>query len=133
MGLYDNHYCDAEMPDSAVPPGSRFQTKSFLDPRLRKYRITKAGWLIDSWGRDLEVDGYVRFYPESNPLVTGSPWPEYQAHFNDGHRQARARGGGPNLRIGVVPPTAANDDDAFAVPSDQNVVAAAIDYGPRPA
>jgi len=32
-----------------------------------------------------------------------------------------------------VKPTAANDDDAFAVPSDQNVVAAAIDYGPRPA
>jgi len=91
MGLYDNLYCDAELPDAAVPPGCRFQTKSFLDPRLLKYRITKAGRLLDSWGRDLEVDGYVRFYPESNPLVTGSPWPEYRAHFNDGHLQAIVR------------------------------------------
>jgi multidrug efflux pump subunit AcrB len=32
-----------------------------------------------------------------------------------------------------VKPTAANDDTAFAVPSDQNAEAAAIDRGPRPA
>jgi hypothetical protein len=32
-----------------------------------------------------------------------------------------------------VKPTAANDDDPFAVPSDQNAETAAIDYGPRPA
>jgi hypothetical protein len=64
---------------------NRFLIRAFLN------RITKAGRLIDSWGRDLEVDGYVRFYPESNPLVTGSPWPEYRAHFNDGHLQAIVR------------------------------------------
>jgi multidrug efflux pump subunit AcrB len=32
-----------------------------------------------------------------------------------------------------VKPPAADDDDAFAVPSNQNAEAAAIDYGPRPA
>jgi multidrug efflux pump subunit AcrB len=31
-----------------------------------------------------------------------------------------------------VKPTAANDADAFTVPSDQNAETAAIDYGPRP-
>lgn len=99
MGLYDNLYCDADLPDTDVPPGSRFQTKSFLDPRLLKYRITKAGRLIDSLGRDLQVNGYVRFYPESNPLGTGSPWPEYRAYFDDGHLQAIVRVEGVEDRI----------------------------------
>jgi hypothetical protein len=91
MGLYDTLYCDAEMPDTDVPPGSRFQTKAFVDPRLLKYRITRAGRLIDSWGRDLHVDGYVHFHPESNPGTTWSPWPEYRAHFADGQLQTIVR------------------------------------------
>jgi hypothetical protein len=59
------------------------------------------------WGRDLQVNGYVRFCLGSDPLATASPRPGYRAHFNDGHLQSIVRieqgGGGPNLRFGVIP------------------------------
>jgi hypothetical protein len=58
MGLYDEIYCDAELRNVDVPPGSVFQTRSFYYACLQKYRLTKAGRLIDQRGRDLELDGY---------------------------------------------------------------------------
>ena len=80
MGLHDEIYCDAELPDVDVLPGSVFQTRSFYYACLQKYRLTKAGRLIDQWGRDLELDGYliVRLAPG------GSGAPEFRARFTEG-------------------------------------------------
>ena len=88
--MFDILYCDVELPDKDVPPGSRFQTKSF-PPLFLKYRITKTGRLIDARGRDLEVDGYVTFYPASNPLPENALWPEYRARFIEGQLHAIVR------------------------------------------
>lgn len=32
MGMYDEIYCDAALPDDCESPGACFQTKSFPDP-----------------------------------------------------------------------------------------------------
>ena len=52
-----------------------FQTKSFPEPCLQRYAITKEGRLIDSRGRDVDPDGYICFYSDSK---------KYRAHFSDG-------------------------------------------------
>jgi hypothetical protein len=51
MGMYDEIYCHAALPDGDDPPGTCFQTKSFPDSCLFRYRITSEGRLIDSAGR----------------------------------------------------------------------------------
>lgn len=61
MGMYDEVYCYAELPDGRDPRGTCFQTKSFPDPCMCRYRITSAGRLIDSANNDLEPDGYITF------------------------------------------------------------------------
>jgi hypothetical protein len=83
MSLYDEIYSDAELPDVYVLPGSVFQTRSFYYACLQKYRLTKAGRLIDRWGRDLELDGYLilRLAPG------GSGAPEFRARFAEGQLQ----------------------------------------------
>ena len=71
-----------------MPPASkawtaadtRFQTRSFPDPCLQRYKITSAGRLIDLNGNDLEPDGYIVFYT-SDP---DSTWREYRARFLSG-------------------------------------------------
>jgi len=62
MGMFDEVYCYAALPDGRDPRGTCFQTKSFPDPCMCRYRITSAGRLIDSAGNDLEPDGYISFY-----------------------------------------------------------------------
>ena len=62
MGMHDELYCDAELPDADVPAGAIFETKAFPHAFLFRYRITKAGRLIDACCRDLECDGYLEFY-----------------------------------------------------------------------
>jgi hypothetical protein len=42
MGLYDELYCDAELPDTAVPPGTCFQTKVFPEPFLEAIGASEA-------------------------------------------------------------------------------------------
>jgi hypothetical protein len=84
MGLYDEIYCDAEVPNVSIAPSSVFQSKSFCYPCMQKYRITKGGRLIDAWGRDLEVEGYLLML-----LQDGGPdTPEYRAHFIKGQLQS---------------------------------------------
>jgi hypothetical protein len=62
MGMFDEVYCYATLPDGRDPRGTCFQTKSFPDPCMCRYRTTSAGRLIDSAGNDLEPDGYITFY-----------------------------------------------------------------------
>src|ERR1700682_1362704 len=62
MGMYDEIYCHTALPDGDDPPDTCFQTKSFPDPCLFRYRITSEGRLIDSAGNALEPDGYITFY-----------------------------------------------------------------------
>jgi hypothetical protein len=62
MGMFDEVYCYAALPDGRDPRGTCFQTKSIPDPCMCRYRITSAGRLIDSAGNDLEPDGYITFY-----------------------------------------------------------------------
>jgi hypothetical protein len=90
MGTYDEIYCHAALPDGDDPPGSCFQTKSFPDPCLFRYRITSEGRLIDSAGNDLEPEGYITFYTtnqEQGDSETVDRIPdlrEYRARFSSG-------------------------------------------------
>jgi len=79
------------LPDAALPAGSCFETKAFPEARLSRYRITKEGRLIDSVGRDLEVEGYVVFYAYPDP---DGPLLWYRARFIDGQLQSIVRGDG---------------------------------------
>jgi hypothetical protein len=81
MGMHDELYCDAELPDDAVPAGAVFETKAFPYPFLYRYRITKAGRLIDALGRDLECEGYLEFYYYLERSVENYRLAEYRAHF----------------------------------------------------
>jgi hypothetical protein len=81
MGMHDELYCDAELPDAAVPAGATFETKAFPHPFLYRYRITKVGRLIDAFGRDLECDGYLEFYHYLQRSVRDCSLAEYRAHF----------------------------------------------------
>src|SRR5258708_4633033 len=62
MGMHDELYCEAELPDADVPAGAMFETKAFPCPFLYRYTISKAGRLIDAHGRDLACEGYLEFY-----------------------------------------------------------------------
>jgi hypothetical protein len=62
MGLYNEIYCEVELPDRDVPTDTWFQTKSLPWPgTFSRYRITAAGRLVDEGGRDLEPTGYLDF------------------------------------------------------------------------
>jgi hypothetical protein len=84
MGMVDELYCDAQLPDEDVPAGAVFETKAFPYPFLYRYRITKAGRLIDACNRDLECDGYVDFVYYLDRSVGTCRWAEYRAHFSRG-------------------------------------------------
>jgi hypothetical protein len=77
MGMYDEIHCDAPLPDGYKGTLAGFQTKSFPDPGMQRYKITSAGRLIDALGNDLEPDGYIAFYTSD----TDSTWREYRARF----------------------------------------------------
>jgi hypothetical protein len=97
MGMFDQVYCYAALPDGRDPRGTCFQTKSLPDPCMCRYRITSAGRLIDSAGNDLEPDGYITFYtvdPEDGDGDTRRGIPglrEYRARFSSGQLQNIAR------------------------------------------
>jgi len=88
--MYDELLCEAELPDADVPAGTWFQTKSFPQSTLSRYRITQDGQLIDSVGRNLEVHGYLIFYaidysdPDSRLLT-------YRARLAAGQLQSIVR------------------------------------------
>jgi hypothetical protein len=81
MGMHDELYCDAELPDADVPAGAIFETKAFPHAFLFRYRITKAGRLIDACCRDLDCDGYLEFYHYLDRSVEDCSLAEYRAHF----------------------------------------------------
>jgi len=91
--MFDEVYCDAALPDGRDPRGRCFQTKSFPDPCMCRYRITSAGRLIDSAGNDLEPDGYITFYTvdrendDSAAPGRTSELREYRARFSSGQLQ----------------------------------------------
>jgi len=99
MGMFDEVYCYAALPDGRDPRGTCFQTKSLPDPSMCRYRITSAGRLIDSAGNDLEPDGYITFYTvdrdDDDPKLPGSVpgWREYRARFESGQLQNIVRVG----------------------------------------
>src|ERR1700730_2313706 len=90
--MYDEIYCHAELPDGRDLLGMCFQTKSFPDPCMCRYRITSAGRLIDSANNDLEPDGYITFYTVDRDGDNESPGRipglrEYRARFLSGQLQ----------------------------------------------
>lgn len=96
MGMYDEIQCDAPLPDGYKGIGTRFQTKSFPDPALQRYKVTSSGRLIDALGNDLEPDGYIAFYT-SDP---DSTWREYRARFSSGQLSEIVRvGKDPDDRV----------------------------------
>jgi hypothetical protein len=90
MGMYDEIYCHAALPDGDDPRGTCFQTKSFPDPCMFRYRVTCEGRLIDSAGNDLEPDGYITFYTtnrdqrDSESVEGILSLREYRARFSSG-------------------------------------------------
>jgi hypothetical protein len=84
VGIHDELYVEATLPDAAVPSGVLFETKAFPAPFLFRYRITKAGRLIDALGRDLECDGFLEFYYYLDRSAQDLRCVEYRAHFCDG-------------------------------------------------
>lgn len=80
MGLFDEIRCEVPLPDSWNPGEAWFQTKSFPDPCVRRYTITRSGRLIDSVGNDLAPEGYVTFYSDDRE----GRWHEYRARFREG-------------------------------------------------
>jgi hypothetical protein len=81
MGMHDEVYGNAELPDADVPAGAIFETTAFPEPFLFRYRITNAGRLIDACGRDLECDGYLEFFYYLDRSVENCSLAEYRAHF----------------------------------------------------
>jgi hypothetical protein len=77
MGMYDEILCSAPLPDGYDGAGEWFQSKSFPDPCLQRYKITTDGRLVDINGNDLEPDGYITFYTRD----PDSTWREYRARF----------------------------------------------------
>jgi hypothetical protein len=75
--MFDEIRCEIALSDSGSTD-EVFQTKSFPEPCLQRYAITKEGRLIDSRGRDLEPDGYICFYSASTSDK------KYRAHFSEG-------------------------------------------------
>jgi hypothetical protein len=111
MGMYDEVYCYASLPDGREPRDTWFQTKSFPDPCMCRYRITSAGRLIDSAGNDLEPDGYITFYTldrengDNEAQGKTSRLREYRARFLSGQLQNIVRvdeDGADRVRYGLA-------------------------------
>jgi hypothetical protein len=111
MGMFDEIFCDANLPDGDSPPRTCFQTKSFPNPCMFRYRITAGGRLIDSDGNDVEPDGYITFYATERAERIGLDQPgiltlrEYRARFASGQLQDIVRVDGKaedNLRYGLA-------------------------------
>lgn len=88
MGMFDELRCEAPLPDNPESGEAWFQTKSFPDPCLRRYTITRAGRLVDARGNDLEPEGYLTFYTLDD---ASGQWREYRARFVRGDLQAIER------------------------------------------
>src|ERR1700690_417457 len=94
MGMYDELYCYASLPDGREPRGTCFQTKSFPDPCMCRYRITASGRFIDSDGNDLEPSGDITFYAYPKDRASGDrpfEFVEYRAKFLDGNLDSIVR------------------------------------------
>jgi hypothetical protein len=97
MGMFDEIYCYAALRDGRDPRGTCFQTKSFPDPFMYRYRISSAGRLIDCEGNDLEPDGCIAFYTIDREGGDGQVrgnipgLREYRARFSSGQLQNIAR------------------------------------------
>ena len=94
MGMFDEIHCDAALPDDACAAGTCFQTKSFPDPCMCRYRITAAGRFVDSDGNDLEPSGYITFYGYPKDCTPGDnsfELVEYRAKFADGNLESIVR------------------------------------------
>jgi hypothetical protein len=94
MGMFDEVHCDAALPDDACATGTCFQTKSFPDPCMCRYRITVSGRFIDADGNDLEPSGYITFYAYHKDRAPGDDsfeLLEYRAKFLDGNLDSIAR------------------------------------------
>jgi len=97
MGMFDELHCDAPLPDGFDASGATFQTKSFPDAGLCKYRITADGRLLDAWNRDCEPDGYINFYTHDEHADPEQAdefwrhWREYRARFRDGRLETIER------------------------------------------
>jgi hypothetical protein len=88
MGMFDEIQCEVALPDDACEAGACFQTKSFPDPCMCRYRITPSGRLVDSDGNDLEPSGYITFYgypKDRSPVDNSFELVEYRAKFSDGN------------------------------------------------
>jgi hypothetical protein len=111
VGMFDEVYCDAALPDGRDARGKCFQTKSFPDPCMCRYRITSAGRLIDSAQHDLEPDGYIMFYMldqedgDNEAPGKNSKLREYRARFLSGQLQNIVRvdeDGDDGVRYGLA-------------------------------
>jgi hypothetical protein len=94
MGMFDEIQCEAALPDDACEAEACFQTKSFPDPCMCRYRITASGRFVDSAGNDLEPTGYVTFYAypkDPAPGDTSFELVEYRAKFSDGNLESIVR------------------------------------------
>jgi hypothetical protein len=94
MGMFDEIHCDAALPDDACEAGTCFQTKSFPDPCMCRYRITAAGRFVDSDCNDLEPSGYITFYgypKDRTPGDNSFELVEYRARFVDGNLESIVR------------------------------------------
>jgi len=109
--VFDEVYCYAKLPDGRDPRGTCFQTKSFPDPCMCRYRITSAGRLIDSANNDLEPEGYITFYTVDREYDHESPGRipglrEYRARFLSGQLENIVRvseeDGADRIRYGLA-------------------------------
>lgn len=86
MGLFDDVRCDVPLPDGFE--GGRwgqFQTKTFPEPYMEKYTITREGRLLHQPSlkhepTDTNYHGILNFYGGD----TEGEWREYNAKFTDG-------------------------------------------------
>ncbi len=119
MGMHDELYCEAELPDADVPAGAMFETKAFPCPFLYRYTISKAGRLIDAHGRDLACEGYLEFYYYLDRSVESHRLAEYRAHFCRGQLEniVRVKEGPEVADVRVIYGLAAYRVFALAAPS----------------
>ena len=92
--MFDEIRCEVPLPDSWNPGEAWFQTKSFPDPCMQRYTITRFGRVIDSAGNDLEPEGYITFYADDRE----GRWREYRACFRAGELSEIAIAGDPGER-----------------------------------
>ena len=92
MGMFDYIRCDAELPETPIPPprGAMFQTKDTPDRAFVRYTITAGGTLVrKACGSEGDVtfmayNGNIAFYTSDHDHVG---WWEYEARFVDGRLQ----------------------------------------------